>query len=231
MYDISQLNDLLVPELLDIAEQYNISNAKKLAKQDLINKILETQTNMNTEKKDEGEKPKRKRIVKQAETEGAPEPVAAAKPKKAEAEKKPVKKQVEVEEEEDTDVQPITDQESTIPAAIAQMLAAEDEQDQAPETDMSDEESAQPPAKQYNQTRQQPVFNIEFDGVILGEGVLEMMADGYGFLRSSDYNYLSSPDDIYVSPSQIKLFKNRRHGLWKCETTKRRRKIFCFIKG
>ena len=206
MYDISQLNDLLVPELQDIAEQYNISNAKKLVKQDLIEKILETQSNMNTEKNDEAEKPKRKRIVKSAETE-APEPVAAAKPKKSEAEKKPVKKQVEV-EEEDMDVQPITDQESTIPAAIAQMLAAEDEQDQAPETDMNDndEDQAQAPAKQYNQTRQQPVFNIEFDGVILGEGVLEMMADGYGFLRSSDYNYLSSPDDIYVSPSQIKLF-------------------------
>ncbi len=214
MYDISQLNDLLVPELLDIAEQYNISNAKKLAKQDLINKILENQSNMNTDKKNpdsnRDEKPKRKRIIKSAET-GAPEPVAAAKPKKAEAEKKSehssprVKKQVEVEEEE-MDVQPITDQESTIPAPIAQMLAAEDEQDQAPETDMSEEESTQAPAKQYNQTRQQPVFNIEFDGVILGEGVLEMMADGYGFLRSSDYNYLSSPDDIYVSPSQIKLF-------------------------
>ena len=206
MYDISQLNDLLVPELLDIAEQYNISNARKLAKQDLINKILETQLNMNTDKKNEGEKPKRKRIIKSAET-GAPEPVAAAKPKKPEAEKKPVKKPVEA-EEEDMDVQPITDQESTIPAAIAQMLAAEDQQDQAPETDMNenDEESTQAPAKQYNQTRQQPVFNIEFDGVILGEGVLEMMADGYGFLRSSDYNYLSSPDDIYVSPSQIKLF-------------------------
>ena len=43
------------------------------------------------------------------------------------------------------------------------------------------------------------------NGVILGEGVLEMMPDGYGFLRSSDYNYLSSPDDIYVSPSQIKI--------------------------
>jgi transcription termination factor Rho len=42
--------------------------------------------------------------------------------------------------------------------------------------------------------------------VIGGEGVLEMMPDGYGFLRSSDYNYLSSPDDVYVSPSQIKLF-------------------------
>src|SRR5690606_11696013 len=54
--------------------------------------------------------------------------------------------------------------------------------------------------------RKEPVFNIEFDGVVVGEGVLEMMPDGYGFLRSSDYNYLSSPDDVYVSPSQIKLF-------------------------
>ena len=49
-------------------------------------------------------------------------------------------------------------------------------------------------------------FNLEFDGIVVSEGVLEMMPDGYGFLRSSDYNYLSSPDDIYVSPSQIKLF-------------------------
>ena len=46
----------------------------------------------------------------------------------------------------------------------------------------------------------------EFDGAISNEGVLEIMQDGYGFLRSSDYNYLASPDDIYVSPSQIKLF-------------------------
>ncbi len=45
-----------------------------------------------------------------------------------------------------------------------------------------------------------------FDGIAIGEGVLEMMPDGYGFLRSSDYNYLSSPDDIYVSQSQVKLF-------------------------
>ncbi|WKK57287.1 MULTISPECIES: transcription termination factor Rho [unclassified Sphingobacterium] len=46
----------------------------------------------------------------------------------------------------------------------------------------------------------------DFDNVIVNEGVLEIMADGYGFLRSSDYNYLTSPDDIYVSQSQIKLF-------------------------
>ena len=65
-------------------------------------------------------------------------------------------------------------------------------------------EAAQP-QKPYPNRREQS-FNIEFDGMILGEGVLEMMPDGYGFLRSSDYNYLSSPDDVYVSPSQIKLF-------------------------
>ncbi len=49
------------------------------------------------------------------------------------------------------------------------------------------------------------VFNIDLDGVIPGEGVLEIIPEGYGFLRSSDYNYLSSPDDVYVSPGQIKL--------------------------
>ncbi|MCK9449101.1 MAG: transcription termination factor Rho [Bacteroidales bacterium] len=52
--------------------------------------------------------------------------------------------------------------------------------------------------------REEPPF--EFDGIVQAEGVLEAMSDGYGFLRSSDYNYLNSPDDIYVSQSQIKLF-------------------------
>jgi len=60
-------------------------------------------------------------------------------------------------------------------------------------------------ARKEREARPRP-FDIELDGVIEGEGVLEMMPDGYGFLRSSDYNYLTSPDDIYVSPSQIKLF-------------------------
>ena len=63
---------------------------------------------------------------------------------------------------------------------------------------------------EYNHNRdnksryRQPDF--EFDGIVETEGVLEMMQEGYGFLRSSDYNYLSSPDDVYVSQSQIRLF-------------------------
>ena len=53
---------------------------------------------------------------------------------------------------------------------------------------------------------QAPEKVFDFDGILSGVGVLEMMPDGYGFLRSSDYNYLASPDDIYVSPAQVKLF-------------------------
>ncbi len=54
--------------------------------------------------------------------------------------------------------------------------------------------------------REEDVTKDDFTAEIEGEGVLEIMADGYGFLRSADYNYLNSPDDVYVSPSQIKLF-------------------------
>ncbi len=53
---------------------------------------------------------------------------------------------------------------------------------------------------------QRPTYPFEKEGIIESEGVLEIMPDGYGFMRSSDYNYLNSPDDIYVSQSQIKLF-------------------------
>lgn len=72
----------------------------------------------------------------------------------------------------------------------------------------SPDEVMAPPAETiHNPNRKKPfVSPREFDGVIENEGVLEIMQEGYGFLRSLDYNYLASPDDIYVSPSQIKLF-------------------------
>lgn len=68
------------------------------------------------------------------------------------------------------------------------------------------------PAATSGETREEPKNAVrkeqheDFLGTIQGEGVLEVMPDGYGFLRSPDYNYLNSPDDVYVSPSQIKLF-------------------------
>src|SRR6476661_1515715 len=100
MYHVSQLNELLVPELLDIADQLNIPNNKKFTKQDLVNSILDKQSTMKSEKPGEGEKPKRKRIPKPSDSEKtaplfeAPEVEAARKdlasrPKRAENEKKP----------------------------------------------------------------------------------------------------------------------------------------------
>ncbi|MDX5480913.1 MAG: Rho termination factor N-terminal domain-containing protein, partial [Hymenobacteraceae bacterium] len=70
-------------------------------------------------------------------------------------------------------------------------------------------DSSRGDSQRRNTQQQQAVSSSnfkEFDGIILNEGVLELMQDGYGFLRSTHYNYLASPDDIYVSPSQIKLF-------------------------
>jgi transcription termination factor Rho len=213
MYDISQLNDLLVPELHDIAEQVGIQS-KKLNKQDLIQAILDKQSSMSKEQTPAEDKPKRKRIIKgqvpDSLAETMPEPAANTPAPKKEAGprgRKPIEK-VEKPEHgnrqsspEEEELRPITGEQTTIPAAIAQMLQEEDIQQ--PEVAMEE------PVFRHEARREQkpqPVFNIEFDGVVQGEGVLEMMPDGYGFLRSSDYNYLSSPDDIYVSPSQIKLF-------------------------
>ena len=72
----------------------------------------------------------------------------------------------------------------------------------------SDSKKENPREKSHNKDNRnrykQPDF--EFDGIIESEGVLDIMLEGYGFLRSSDYNYLSSPDDIYVSQSQVRLF-------------------------
>ncbi len=85
-------------------------------------------------------------------------------------------------------------------------------EDQAaiPTLDIFDRPTAQPVVAepisrpQPADNRQQRQESFDFEGLISGNGVLELLQDGYGFLRSSDYNYLSSPDDIYVSPQQIK---------------------------
>jgi len=157
MYDISQLNDLLVPELLDIAEELKIPNSKKLNKTDLVQKIMDKQVVMTAENKTpEGEKPKRKRIAKVVETEPAHEvaevkqaeahkkDASPAKPKRETIERKAPVKKPKAEEQPDDDeeeLQPITNEQSSIPAAIAQMLQQEDIQQ--PEVEMDDEPSQQ----------------------------------------------------------------------------------------
>ncbi|MCX6207303.1 MAG: transcription termination factor Rho [Bacteroidetes bacterium] len=249
MYDILQLNDMLLPELQDIAEQLAIPGTKKLDKQGLIYKILDSQAVQASASKDEPKKKgarTRKPITIKTSTangteeaevmepsESAPskttsEEPAAAKAAPAErplprererseprerndgrapvAKRAPLPRKPRTETPESaapSEAQPDKD----LSADAAAILAAVGSDDnQAGENEPSATSDTPAPAQRYPQHRKEPAFNIEFEGVILGEGVLEMMPDGYGFLRSSDYNYLSSPDDVYVSPSQIKLF-------------------------
>jgi transcription termination factor Rho len=77
-------------------------------------------------------------------------------------------------------------------------------QNNNPNNPQQNNQGQQPNLQQQQQQRKEDLYN--FDGIVAVEGVLETMPDGYGFLRSADYNYLSSPDDVYVSQSQIKLF-------------------------
>ncbi|MCO5237287.1 MAG: transcription termination factor Rho [Chitinophagaceae bacterium] len=213
---------MLVPELLDIAEQLSIANAKKLDKQELIYKILDKQAIENSASAKGSEvKGKRKRVVKTTTANSTEEAIVESEPEKpvrkkkavaADGEKKPERKVVRKpkpvpgEDKEPAgeiagnDFEAVEQPVAMVEEPVADIVEEEQVQSEAP---MAEEQQSE--RRQYPSRREQN-FNIEFDGVIMSEGVLEMMPDGYGFLRSSDYNYLSSPDDIYVSPSQIKLF-------------------------
>ncbi|NSL89689.1 transcription termination factor Rho [Chitinophaga sp. Mgbs1] len=244
MYDILQLNDMLVPELLDIAEKLDVPNAKKLNKQDLIYKILDKQAVMASEDNQsngEEKKARKRKPVKKDEATHATEEPAGAEEKPAA--KKTTKKVTGKTKEHEADEAPAASSKSKIKDfeidldSIPSLTFDDDDdiiipsftEDEAEEEEEEEELTAIPAAeeeeedddfvmpegietlipasqKQRFPNKKEAAFNIEFDGVIVSEGVLEMMPDGYGFLRSSDYNYLSSPDDIYVSPSQIKLF-------------------------
>ena len=98
------------------------------------------------------------------------------------------------------------DQEQTQPQAQAQQPQQDQQQpqQQKPQPQQQGQQQHQNPNQHQQQKPQQP--RIEFEGTVQAVGVLEVMPDGYGFLRSSDYNYLNSPDDIYVSQSQIKSY-------------------------
>lgn len=227
MYDILQLNDMLVPELLDIAEQLKIANPKKLSKQDLVYKILDSQAIAGSKGAKASDDGRRKRIIKTSTSISSEEAVVESDgeektiikkpnmpPKKEDktpikrARKKPEEKEAVATGEKvvaENESQPSEEQQNNNTkmqeSQLVQAMLNEGNQQSPENPSGAGQNKFYPARRDQNQN-----FNVEFDGVILGEGVLEMMPDGYGFLRSSDYNYLSSPDDVYVSPSQIKLF-------------------------
>ena len=192
MYTIDDLNVRLLSELKDIAEGIGVKNAKKLAKQELVYKILDHQALQEAPDKKQND-------------EGADR---KTRPRRRENVTPPVSGNKELSSEEllqapDLEIDP------SITRFDEQQTKFEEPQQakqQAPQPSSGPSELPARNEGQPDRQQQARILNIkDFDGAVTSEGVLELMQDGYGFLRSSDYNYLASPDDIYVSPSQIKL--------------------------
>jgi len=206
MYDIIELNGKLVSELREIAKELDIPKYEKLLKQDLIYKVLDHQALnpskdiLDKEKKEaqKSKKPYQKRKSKPESKESSvPPPVVETtdEEKKEEPVKKEVKKPVHRKHRKPDNYQPEQnpiEEETPAPTTEEPIIP--------PQEKPFREHKIKTPEKKREE------FSFEYEGFINAEGVLEIMPDGYGFLRSSDYNYLNSPDDIYVSQSQIKLF-------------------------
>jgi len=220
MSDTIELNDKLVSELREIAKSLGISEADELRKPQLITAIVEQQSLIEAARAQQSTVANNYAPINAANYE-APATDAGEKSRKRVRTIKPKINTPRVEVPlDDTNLFDMSDDEAEeTEADEAQNEASEvaEPVSQADENAPKAEEAVAPeprPQKferrvsnaQNGQQKNQDAINMDFDNVIVNEGVLEIMPDGYGFLRSSDYNYLTSPDDIYVSQSQIKLF-------------------------
>ncbi|HRP38053.1 MAG: transcription termination factor Rho [Chitinophagales bacterium] len=231
MHNLQQLNEMILPELHEVAEKLNISNFSSLGKEELIQKIITSQESAKPEDASVQEKPKRprvrkvtkKEVVEEGEADAtetpeaepvqqtlnldAPQVEEIKEPKPERTEAAPSRRREDRREVKHTVSEVKRNEEAG--AEKQEEKAVENTAENAPEQQQGENEQRQHKHEKFQQRPKQefrPIFSVEADAVIEGEGVLEMMPDGYGFLRSSDYQYLSSPDDIYVSPSQVKLF-------------------------
>jgi len=200
MYDILQLNEMLVPELKEVAESLELKGYKRLSKQDLIYKILDHQAVVGGGSEAAPAKEEKAAPAKKAR---APRKPREPKAKKTEA---PAKEEATPSSEAEVEAEAETEKPKREKREPKQKREPREPRDKRePREHRKDRKDNR------NSEKDQPKedvkkFNVDMDGVIEGTGILEMMSDGYGFLRSADYNYLTSPDDVYVSPSQIKLF-------------------------
>lgn len=235
MYDIIELTSKKVADLRAIAKELNIKRTESLKKQDLIYRILDEQAINPPSKPAAPEakpdpkpksKPRSVRVtatkveaprVSEGETPSKPHrPTPRA---EVEARKKENREQQEPKQQKrDTETRP-SEKENEQKRETKNDQRSENVKTEAKkqqEEQRNGNKSKHHPKQAERQERQERQERAEqqkkrdefynFDGHITSEGVLEIMPDGYGFLRSSDYNYLNSPDDVYVSQSQVKLF-------------------------
>ena len=212
MFEISELKAKTLVELQQIAKTNGLKKISQLKKLELIYQILDTQAthpiktqppkteSLKAEQQQpKVERPKRKRVTRKVT------------PERKEVESKVAVPKLEVKKEKVTNTGGQAKAKESNPVKTNPIQQHNNKQknnnqqnNHKNKNNQHREQKNQRNLKAGGNRYKDPDF--EFDGIIRSEGVLEMMPDGYGFLRSSDYNYLSSPDDIYVSQSQIKLF-------------------------
>ncbi len=230
MYDIIELNGKLVSELREIAKELGLKKFEAIKKQDLIYKILDhqalnpTEDILEKEKTEKSSRGRRKRIKRPPEkvekkTKSDMAETSETKEQKPEAAPEPKRRgrKPKVKEETKTDSlfpelegENISGAEESAKTPVEMPVAEQKKEEKTYEkVTPSNRESDVRDSNNRNNNKdndRKKEYAFESEGMISSEGVLEIMQDGYGFLRSSDYNYLNSPDDIYVSQSQIKLF-------------------------
>ena len=183
--DKKTLESKSISDLKVIASSLGLSNIESLKKAELISKILgdesEEKTSDLSSKSDESSKEKDSNNVQP---------------------RKRTRKRIMVDSA--TEAEPQTEKEKTEEKKGKNELPFEDHSKNNDQKDKSKDNNQ----SEQNNRNEQKKSNDNYDlvGIVSAEGVLEVIQDGYGFLRSSDYNYLPSPDDIYVSQNQIKLF-------------------------
>ncbi|HOZ87064.1 MAG TPA: transcription termination factor Rho [Bacteroidia bacterium] len=200
MFNVMDLSGRPLPELKEIAKAFSVDN-KGLAKGDLILKIIDAQTqNEDMAKKISEDFSKKENRENKEVKEKRPrkvklEPIIedSIQPSVANEDETPLVINSKVEDTEDEKSNEEGSEE------ISESQAEENDTEIAVQGMPKEEPEAEPVKKQ-----EKVYYN--FDNIVFVTGVLEIMPDGYGFLRSSDYDYLNSPDDVYVSQSQIKLF-------------------------
>ena len=220
MFEISQLKEMKLPELQDIAKKLNVSKYRSLKKLDLVYQILDHQAaNPKAVKEVVKEEP-----IKEAPKQQDKKPRQRVQRPPAREQQKTEQKPIQKEKAEAPKVENKKPQHSkpSNPSQKTENKSKDENKDeQRTHTKNDNQNRPKRENKNPNQNKKQNQGNsngnkdtrnryrepdFEFDAIIESEGVLDVMQDGYGFLRSSDYNYLSSPDDIYVSQSQIRLF-------------------------
>ncbi|TBX70203.1 transcription termination factor Rho [Flavobacterium silvisoli] len=234
MFDISALKEMKLTELQEIAKLAKTIKVAGAKKDKLIADILEHQNKTLKEQQSQApeqpaeNKTKRTRITpapkitpetQQSDLFTADASAAATEEKPVFQNKKTKFKKPLFEKKNKNAATPVLDEPLDIETEAVEPQTTPEETDtpsaiQAPESIKEDKPKQHNPNQNGNgnpnfKGKKQNNFrdsDYEFDGIIESEGVLEMMPDGYGFLRSSDYNYLASPDDIYLSTSQIRLF-------------------------